>query len=80
MYPGAPCIEQALRNVIAKSPPSLPEAAAKATIIDKINDFIQTRITLAATEIRKNAITKIREGDVILTFGRWGNFVSSSNT
>eukprot|EP00752_Nemacystus_decipiens_P007738 g6917.t1 len=61
---------KALRNIIAKSPPSLPEEEAKASIIDKINEFINTRITLAANEIAKNAITKIREGDVILTYGR----------
>lgn len=62
--------EQALRNLIAKSPPSLPEQEAKASIVDKINEFINTRITLAAREITKNAITKIRDGDVILTYGR----------
>ncbi|CAM9176085.1 unnamed protein product, partial [Sphacelaria rigidula] len=61
---------KALRNIIAKSPPSSPEAEAKAGIIDKINEFINIRITLAAAEIGKNAITKIREGDVILTYGR----------
>ncbi|CAM9138621.1 unnamed protein product [Discosporangium mesarthrocarpum] len=61
---------KALRNVIAKSPPALNEEEAKAGIIDKINEFINTRITLAAAEIGKNAITKIRDGDVILTFGR----------
>lgn len=62
---------KALRNIIAKSPPSLPEEEAKASIIDKINEFINTRITLAAKEIAKNAITKIRDGDVILTYGRF---------
>ncbi|CAN0526118.1 unnamed protein product, partial [Ectocarpus sp. 12 AP-2014] len=60
---------KALRNIIAKSPPSLPEEEAKASIVDKINEFINTRITLAANEIAKNAITKIRDGDVILTYG-----------
>lgn len=62
---------KALRNIIAKSPPALPEAEARLSIIDKINEFINTRITLAAEEIAKNAITKIREGDVILTYGRF---------
>ncbi|CAM9289011.1 unnamed protein product, partial [Choristocarpus tenellus] len=61
---------KALRNVIAKSPPALNEEDAKAGIIDKINEFINTRVTLAAAEIGKNAITKIRDGDVILTYGR----------
>ena len=60
-----------LRNIIAKSPPSLPEPEAKTSIAEKINEFINTRITLAAEEIAKNAITKIREGDVILTYGRF---------
>lgn len=69
------CIWKALRNIIAKSPPSLPEEEAKASIIDKINEFINTRITLAAKEIAKNAITKIRDGDVILTYGRFGILV-----
>lgn len=62
---------KALRNIIAKSPPSLPEPEAKTSIKEKINEFINTRITLAAEEIAKNAITKIREGDVILTYGRF---------
>lgn len=65
------CIWKALRNIIAKSPPSLPEPEAKTCIAEKINEFINTRITLAAEEIAKNAITKIREGDVILTYGRF---------
>lgn len=69
--PAASCLSKALRNIIAKSPPSSPEAEAKAGIIDKINEFINIRITLAAAEIGKNAITKIREGDVILTYGRY---------
>lgn len=65
------CFWKALRNIIAKSPPSLPEPEAKTCIAEKINEFINTRITLAAEEIAKNAITKIREGDVILTYGRF---------
>lgn len=73
---------KALRNIIAKSPPSLPEEEAKASIIDKVNEFINTRITLAANEIAKNAITKIRDGDVILTYGRFvvcfGSFLGTS--
>ncbi|CAM9989821.1 unnamed protein product [Ectocarpus sp. 12 AP-2014] len=68
---------KALRNIIAKSPPSLPEEEAKASIADKINEFINTRITLAANEIAKNAITKIRDGDVILTYGSRSSLVES---
>ncbi|CAM9931032.1 unnamed protein product [Ectocarpus fasciculatus] len=68
---------KALRNIIAKSPPSLPEEEAKASIVDKINEFINTRITLAANEIAKNAITKIRDGDVILTYGSRSSLVES---
>lgn len=71
-------LAQALRNIIAKSPPSSPEKEAKAGIVDKINEFINTRITLAAAEIGKNAITKIRDGDVILTYGRFVFFAFSS--
>ena len=57
--------------MIAKSPPSLPEEEAKMIIVDKINEFVKTRITLAAGEIAKHATTKIRAGDVILTYGRY---------
>lgn len=70
MLPAVSLLSKALRNIIAKSPPSSPEAEAKAGIVDKINEFINIRITLAAAEIGKNAITKIREEDVILTYGR----------
>lgn len=70
---------KALRNIIAKSPPSLPEPEAKTSIKEKINEFINTRITLAAEEIAKNAITKIREGDVILTYGRYVCFTVGSD-
>ncbi|KAL9226566.1 hypothetical protein vseg_002363 [Gypsophila vaccaria] len=58
-----------LKNRIAKLPPSLSESEAKASLQSDINRFISEKILMADTVIVKHAVTKIRDGDVLLTYG-----------
>lgn len=48
---------------------SLSEAEAKASLISDIDRFISEKIILADKVIVKHAVTKIRDGDVLLTYG-----------
>lgn len=57
-----------LKMRIAKLSVSLSEAEAKSTLTAEIDRFIQEKITFADKEITKHAVTKIRDGDVILTY------------
>lgn len=43
---------------------------AKELLCERIDHFIRDRIVLAGKVIEENAIQKIREGDVILTYAR----------
>jgi translation initiation factor eIF-2B subunit delta len=45
------------------------EEEAKAQLIQAIEDFVKENITLAAKQIALTAIEKIRDEDVILTYG-----------
>ncbi|KAG6587629.1 Translation initiation factor eIF-2B subunit delta, partial [Cucurbita argyrosperma subsp. sororia] len=58
-----------LKNRIAKLPPSLLESEAKATLSLDISRFINEKIMLADEVIVRHAATKIRDGDVLLTYG-----------
>lgn len=58
-----------LKAKIAKLDPSLPEAEAKASLIADIDTFMLEKIVFADKEIVKHAVTKIRDGDVVLTHG-----------
>lgn len=57
-----------LKTRIAKLPVSLTEAESKSMLIAEIDRFIQEKITFADKEITKHAVTKITDGDVILTY------------
>lgn len=57
-----------LKMRIAKLPLSLSESDAKSHLISDINRFMQEKITFADKEITRHAVTKIRDGDVILTY------------
>ena len=46
----------------------MPEDAAKTHLCDLIDAYITERITMAADAIVSRAITKITDGDVVLTF------------
>lgn len=58
-----------LKTRIAKLPLSLSESEAKATLMSDIDRFISEKIILADRVIVRHAVTKIRDGDVLLTYG-----------
>lgn len=58
-----------LKTRIAKLPLSLSESEAKATLVSDIDRFISEKIILADRVIVRHAVTKIRDGDVLLTYG-----------
>ncbi|GAV90413.1 IF-2B domain-containing protein, partial [Cephalotus follicularis] len=58
-----------LKNRIAKLPLTLSESEAKATLQSDIDRFINEKIILADKAIVLHAVTKIRDGDVLLTYG-----------
>ena len=58
-----------LKSRIAKLPLSLSESEAKASLQSDIDRFINEKIVLADNVIVRHAVTKIRDGDVLLTYG-----------
>ncbi|CAH2079766.1 unnamed protein product [Thlaspi arvense] len=58
-----------VKNRIAKLPITLAEFEAKAALQSDIERFINEKIIMADTVIVKHAVTKIRDGDVLLTYG-----------
>ncbi|KAJ6402649.1 hypothetical protein OIU84_014703 [Salix udensis] len=58
-----------LKNRIAKLPLSLSEMEAKTNLHSDIDRFINEKIILADKVIVKHAVTKISDGDVLLTYG-----------
>ncbi|KAG2307486.1 hypothetical protein Bca4012_083497 [Brassica carinata] len=58
-----------VKNRIAKLPITLSESEAKAALQSDIERFINEKIITADTVIVKHAVTKIRDGDVLLTYG-----------
>ncbi|CAI9110001.1 OLC1v1009953C2 [Oldenlandia corymbosa var. corymbosa] len=58
-----------LKTKIAKLSLSLSESEAKSTLCTDIDKFISEKIILADKVIVKHAVTKIRDGDVLLTYG-----------
>lgn len=58
-----------LKNRIAKLPLSLSESEAKASLRSDIDRFINEKIILADKVIVQHGTTKIRDGDVLLTYG-----------
>ncbi|KAJ6861256.1 translation initiation factor eIF-2B subunit delta-like isoform X1 [Populus alba x Populus x berolinensis] len=58
-----------LKNRIAKLPLTLSEVEVKATLHSDIDRFINEKIILADKVIVKHAVTKISDGDVLLTYG-----------
>ncbi|KAF2104010.1 IF-2B-domain-containing protein [Rhizodiscina lignyota] len=59
-----------LKDLIIKIDPDVPESEAKQSLIAAIDSFIRERITAADTLISQTASSKIRDGDVILTFAK----------
>ncbi|KAJ7515857.1 hypothetical protein O6H91_22G031800 [Diphasiastrum complanatum] len=58
-----------LKTRIASLPVTVSEFEAKHSLILEIDRFIQEKIVFADNEIVKHAVTKIRDGDVLLTHG-----------
>ncbi|XP_073006106.1 uncharacterized protein [Typha latifolia] len=57
-----------LKNRIAKLPHTLSESEAKSCLQSDIDRFIAEKIVLADKVIVRHAVTKIRDGDVLLTY------------
>lgn len=57
-----------LKKRIASLPSDLSESEAKTNILSDIERFINEKIILADKAIVKHAVTKIRDGDVLLTY------------
>jgi len=58
-----------LKNRIAKLSHTLSESEAKASLQSDIDRFINEKIVLADKAIVSHAITKVRDNDVLLTYG-----------
>ncbi|KAL4360456.1 hypothetical protein GQ457_04G012550 [Hibiscus cannabinus] len=58
-----------LKSRIARLPLTLSESEAKAALCSDIDRFINEKIVLADKVILRHAATKIRDGDVLLTYG-----------
>jgi translation initiation factor eIF-2B subunit delta len=58
-----------LKNRIAKLPLTLSESEAKASLQSDIDRFINEKIVVADKVIVSHAITKVRDNDVLLTYG-----------
>ncbi|XP_022733304.1 translation initiation factor eIF-2B subunit delta-like isoform X4 [Durio zibethinus] len=58
-----------LKSRIAKLPLALSESEAKTTLMLDIDRFINEKIILADKVIVEHAVTKISDGDVLLTYG-----------
>ncbi|KAA8542306.1 hypothetical protein F0562_023558 [Nyssa sinensis] len=58
-----------LKARIAKLSATLAESEAKASLCSDIDRFINEKIVVADKVIVGNAVTKIRDGDVLLTYG-----------
>ncbi|XP_062116907.1 uncharacterized protein LOC133830846 isoform X2 [Humulus lupulus] len=58
-----------IKSRIAKLPHLLSESEAKAAICADIDIFINEKILLADKVIVRHAATKVRDGDVLLTYG-----------
>ncbi|KNA13830.1 hypothetical protein SOVF_113030 isoform A [Spinacia oleracea] len=58
-----------LKTRITKLPSSLSESETKTAISSDINRFIHEKIVVADNVIVQQAATKVRDGDVLLTYG-----------
>ena len=58
-----------LKSKINAIPTGTPDKEAKEMLIETITEYIQHNIVLAAEQIAITACEKIRDGDVILTYG-----------
>lgn len=59
-----------LKVKISEVDPDTPESTAKANLCECIDNFITERITVADQVIATSTTERIRDGDVVLTYGR----------
>jgi len=59
-----------LKVSISEIDVSTPESDAKATLCDSIDNFIRERITVADQVIAGSTASRIKDGDVILTYAK----------
>jgi len=57
-----------LKGVISRIGMDTPDEQAKSYLCDRIDLFIRDRIVVADKVIQSHAVTKIRDGDVIMTY------------
>lgn len=60
---------RSLKTCIAKLPLCVSEMDAKATLCSDIDRYINEKIVIADKVIVEHAATKVRDGDVLLTYG-----------
>lgn len=60
---------RAIKLAISSIDPSVPDNEAKLSLCEYIDQYIRERITVAGQVITNSAATKIRDGDVVLTYG-----------
>lgn len=58
-----------LKSKITTLDPKMADEDAKTSLIEAIDEFVLHNIELAAKQIALTANLKIRDGDVILTYG-----------
>ncbi|KAJ1936448.1 hypothetical protein FBU59_005049, partial [Linderina macrospora] len=58
-----------LKDEIMRIPADMDEATAKSVLITRILDYVKERITAAGDVIADSGAQKIKDGDVVLTFG-----------
>lgn len=61
---------RSLRSIISTTAPELSDDEAKKHILAEIDEYVQSRILLAMKAVSKHAQSKIRDGDVVLTYAR----------
>lgn len=57
-----------LKNALMKIPPTMPDTEARASILKSMDDFIQEKFVMANTVLAEAAVSKIEDGDVIMTY------------
>ena len=60
---------QSTKNEDNISVTAIPEKEAKEILVESIDEYIHHNIDLAAEQIAITACEKIRDGDVLLTYG-----------
>lgn len=57
-----------LKLCISKADPNAPESSAKSHLLKQLGDFIQEKVVLADQVLASNAVSKVYDGDVVMTY------------